>query len=110
MGDAAARVGELLLSRYMIAFEGAAMLILAGIAGAVILGRRESADAAAGAVPAAVNAAVGDGHLHEGGTAMQETPENNEKGQWTCPMHPEVRADAPGRCPKCGMDLVQAEK
>ncbi|MES2953566.1 MAG: heavy metal-binding domain-containing protein [Patescibacteria group bacterium] len=27
---------------------------------------------------------------------------------YTCPMHPEVRADTPGRCPKCGMALVVA--
>jgi YHS domain-containing protein len=25
---------------------------------------------------------------------------------WTCTMHPEVHADAPGKCPKCGMTLV----
>ena len=25
---------------------------------------------------------------------------------WTCPMHPEVRKDGPGDCPKCGMHLV----
>lgn len=25
---------------------------------------------------------------------------------YVCPMHPEVRADRPGACPKCGMDLV----
>jgi hypothetical protein len=24
---------------------------------------------------------------------------------YTCPMHPEVRSSAPGRCPKCGMPL-----
>ncbi len=24
---------------------------------------------------------------------------------WTCPMHPEVRRDAPGACPICGMAL-----
>jgi len=24
---------------------------------------------------------------------------------WSCPMHPEVRQDGPGKCPKCGMDL-----
>lgn len=28
------------------------------------------------------------------------------KNLYTCPMHPEVISDAPGRCPKCGMDLV----
>ncbi|HET8881407.1 MAG TPA: heavy metal translocating P-type ATPase [Solimonas sp.] len=24
---------------------------------------------------------------------------------WTCPMHPEIREDHPGACPKCGMAL-----
>ncbi len=28
--------------------------------------------------------------------------------QYTCPMHPEVRAEAPGACPKCGMALELA--
>lgn len=27
--------------------------------------------------------------------------------QYTCSMHPEVVADQPGKCPKCGMDLVK---
>jgi len=27
--------------------------------------------------------------------------------QYTCPMHPEVKQDQPGKCPKCGMALVQ---
>ena len=26
---------------------------------------------------------------------------------YTCPMHPEVTSDKPGKCPKCGMDLVE---
>lgn len=26
--------------------------------------------------------------------------------QYTCPMHPEVIKDAPGKCPKCGMELI----
>lgn len=26
---------------------------------------------------------------------------------YTCPMHPEVVSDKPGKCPKCGMDLVK---
>lgn len=25
---------------------------------------------------------------------------------YTCPMHPEIKQDKPGRCPKCGMNLV----
>ncbi len=28
------------------------------------------------------------------------------KSNYTCPMHPEIRSEKPGRCPKCGMDLV----
>lgn len=27
---------------------------------------------------------------------------------YTCPMHPEIKQDRPGRCPKCGMRLVLA--
>ena len=29
-----------------------------------------------------------------------------EKVVYTCPMHTEVTSDKPGKCPKCGMDLV----
>ena len=39
---------------------------------------------------------------------------SNEPGPdiiiYTCPMHPEVKSDRPGKCPKCGMDLVAAEE
>lgn len=28
---------------------------------------------------------------------------------YTCTMHPEVRAEDPGKCPKCGMNLVPEE-
>lgn len=27
---------------------------------------------------------------------------------YICPMHPEIVSDKPGRCPKCGMNLVEA--
>jgi len=27
---------------------------------------------------------------------------------YTCPMHPEVKSKKPGKCPKCGMNLVPA--
>jgi Cu(I)/Ag(I) efflux system membrane fusion protein len=28
---------------------------------------------------------------------------------YTCPMHPDIKKDAPGQCPICGMDLVKKE-
>jgi len=34
---------------------------------------------------------------------------NPQATVYTCPMHPEVIADKPGRCPKCGMKLVPKE-
>jgi len=27
--------------------------------------------------------------------------------KYTCPMHPDVISDKPGKCPNCGMDLVE---
>jgi P-type Cu+ transporter len=37
------------------------------------------------------------------------TAKHKEKPQgkaiYTCPMHPEVQQDHPGKCPKCGMNL-----
>lgn len=30
--------------------------------------------------------------------------------EWTCPMHPQVREKQPGKCPICGMNLVQVTK
>ncbi|MGB5963962.1 MAG: copper-translocating P-type ATPase [Sulfurimonadaceae bacterium] len=35
--------------------------------------------------------------------SLQETAAN--KNIYTCPMHPEIRQDHPGDCPKCGMAL-----
>jgi len=35
---------------------------------------------------------------------------NQDKQQYTCPMHPEVQSEQPGTCPKCGMELVKQER
>jgi len=32
-----------------------------------------------------------------------------EKALWTCPMHPQIKKDAPGSCPICAMSLVKVE-
>ncbi|MEI2822068.1 MAG: heavy metal-binding domain-containing protein [Chitinophagaceae bacterium] len=29
---------------------------------------------------------------------------------YTCPMHPDVTSDKPGKCPKCGMELKEKEQ
>ncbi len=34
----------------------------------------------------------------------------HEHDTYTCPMHPTVTADHPGKCPVCGMDLVRKSK
>ena len=34
-------------------------------------------------------------------------PQGIAASNYTCPMHPEVHSDKPGKCPKCGMDLVK---
>lgn len=46
----------------------------------------------------------------ESGHEMDSTEhEQMAKVQYTCTMHPEVVQDEPGKCPKCGMDLVKKE-
>lgn len=40
-------------------------------------------------------------------TAVESTAAVKEV--YTCTMHPEVRSDKPGDCPKCGMKLVKME-
>ena len=35
--------------------------------------------------------------------------QDQEKSIYACPMHPEIKQDKPGSCPKCGMRLVKNE-
>ena len=44
---------------------------------------------------------------HYGGRVGAPIPVAAAAGDYTCPMHPEVRQASPGRCPACGMTLVR---
>ncbi|MEO6130684.1 MAG: heavy metal-binding domain-containing protein, partial [Saprospiraceae bacterium] len=35
--------------------------------------------------------------------------ETLENGRYTCPMHPQIIENKPGKCPICGMDLVRID-
>ena len=58
-------------------------------------------DAAAPISVAEAAKAAGEAHAtsHEETTAI-----------YVCPMHPEVTSVTPGKCPKCGMTLVQRNR
>jgi len=36
--------------------------------------------------------------------------ESGESSKWSCTMHPQIQKLKPGKCPICGMDLVQLKK
>jgi len=40
-------------------------------------------------------------------TQTGQTSQTNKAIQYTCSMHPEVVQDMPGKCPKCGMELIE---
>lgn len=40
-------------------------------------------------------------------TVKHGSQENMSSGTYTCSMHPEVKSDKPGKCPKCGMELIK---
>ena len=60
-------------------------------------GKAETSTTAAPAAAATDSAATSGGNPGPG--IATET--------YTCTMHPEVIANEPGKCPKCGMDLVK---
>lgn len=48
---------------------------------------------------APATASNGSGHHHH------DNADEATASEYTCPHHPEVKSDKPGKCPKCGMDL-----
>ena len=42
--------------------------------------------------------------------SKQATSVKHDEVVYTCSMHPEVALDKPGKCPKCGMQLVAREE
>ena len=59
-------------------------------------------------------AGMQDHSQHKHGQYKKDTTAKNEKMkmqmEYTCPMHPEVQSEKPGKCPKCGMALVEVKK
>lgn len=50
---------------------------------------------------------MGEGREHQGDKKPDETSGKEQKiTHWTCGMHPSVRAEEPGKCPICAMNLV----
>ena len=61
-------------------------------------------------VPLPGEAAAGAGG-HSGRAGMDHGKPSDPvvAGPWTCPMHPDVHAAEPGKCPICGMKLVKKD-
>lgn len=56
----------------------------------------------------AIAAAAGSAALLAGCKHMDSNEHSSMNAQkYTCSMHPEVVADSAGKCPKCGMELVE---
>ncbi|WP_291179652.1 efflux RND transporter periplasmic adaptor subunit [Gimesia sp.] len=50
------------------------------------------------------------GWIQAGSPAGVATSSDGKQSIYTCPMHPQIRQPAPGRCPICGMALVPAAR
>ena len=47
---------------------------------------------------------------HDHGAHGAHGAEEQSAAVYSCPMHPEVTSSEPGKCPKCGMALVERRK
>jgi len=71
--------------------------------------------AAAGAIILSIvlyacsNNTTGKAPLPDSSAMTKDSSMKQTSAVYTCKMHPEVTSDKPGKCPKCGMDLVKKE-
>lgn len=68
----------------------------------MLTGQGELAEKATGATGSTPSANEVERHEHQGPDAAD--------APYTCPMHPEVTATEPGKCPVCGMALTRRAK
>jgi uncharacterized protein involved in copper resistance len=47
------------------------------------------------------------GMQHEGTNMDGEQKQKPAQSYWTCVMHPQIKQDKPGKCPICGVTLVE---
>jgi len=59
--------------------------------------------------PAKVSTTAPAPEPSNGGAVAGGTAKDAAVAGYACPMHPEVRSDKPGKCHKCGMDLVAVD-
>lgn len=74
-----------------------ALLVLLGLLAGYVLFGRESTEGEAG-------------DLAQDTEHQLDQDVDGDDEIWTCSMHPSVRADGPGQCPICGMDLIPASE
>jgi hypothetical protein len=59
-----------------------------------------------GGIAGCAHKKASDGMMMNSGDSMSMNQPSTQASTYTCTMHPEVRSDKPGNCPKCGMALV----
>ena len=59
-----------------------------------------------GVPPLALLASATPPELGQGSRNNASADSGPASAVYTCPMHPDVTSSSPGRCAKCGMDLV----
>ena len=81
----------------------------AAVLGTVALVSIATAGGTGGAGGSAMSG-CGTGGCGMGTPTAATTQPTTQASSYVCPMHKEVTSDKAGKCPKCGMKLVPAEK